>query len=339
MNLVTGATGLLGSHLIFKLISDNKRVRAIRRKSSNLSNVESLFRHYGDTKLEKFCRVEWVEGDVLDYYSLAEAMQDVTTIYHCAASVSFYSRHHQAMWNVNVEGTRNMVDAALAAGVARFCHASSIATLGNGINGNATTEDDQWHPDDNHSVYSLSKFWSEMEVWQGIERGLNAIIVNPSVIIGPPVQDDSSTSKIIKLAASGMPFYTGGSTGYVDVRDVAKAMVMLADSRITKEKYIISAENLTTRQILGMMAERFNAAPPRYEVKKWMSALASGADCTWSLLTGKEPSLTPESLRAASGKSAYSSQKLVKETNIDFIPIREAINNAIDFYQKEKARH
>ncbi len=332
MNLVTGGTGLLGSHLLFQLAAGHKPVRALKRQGSDTSTVKKIFRYYGDTNLSLYERIEWAEGDMLDYDSLTEATKGVDTVYHAAATVSFYRQRHKEMWEINVDGTRNIIDAAMISGVRRFCHVSSIATLGNGINGNATTEDDQWQPDEHHSVYSKSKFMSEMEVWRAAEEGLSILIVNPSVIIGPGAAN-SSMAKIIGLAQRGMPFYTSGSTGYVDVRDVAQFTIRLTEEGIGNERFIISAENKTTQEILGLMAHRLNTKPPHLEAKKWMINIAVFADSITSFILRREPSLTYESAKAASGKSAYTSEKIKKRLNVSFTPISEAVENAIKYYQ------
>lgn len=334
MILVTGGTGLLGSHLLFELLKEDVKVRATKRAGSNTKGVEAIFRFYGDANLDKYSRIEWVDADVLDYESLQNGMRGIETVFHAAAYVSFSRKNHSTMWDINVDGTKNMLDAALESGVKLFCHVSSIASLGSGINGSATTESDQWQPDDKHSVYSLSKFRSEMEVWQAAENGLRTIIVNPSVILGPGTAQ-SSTTKIIKLAERDIPFFTEGMTGYVDVADVASAMVKLSKTDISNQRFIVSAQDITSRELITMMANKLNSKPPRHKAKRWMLRFASIADKVSSAIMGREPSLTSESLRAATGRSSYSSEKIIKELNFKFTPIDSTIEKSIEFYRKE----
>ena len=166
MIFVTGGTGLLGSHLLFELTKEGNPVRALRRRDSDTAQVEAIFRFYGDQSLTQYSLIDWRDGDVMDYYSLTDAMESVSTVYHTAAMVSFHSPQHQNMWKINVEGTRNMLDASIEKKIGAFCHVSSIATLGDGINGAEITEENLWQADERHSEYAGSKFRAEMEVWR-----------------------------------------------------------------------------------------------------------------------------------------------------------------------------
>lgn len=337
MIFVTGGTGLLGTHLLYQLTKEETAVRALKRVGSDTSAVEEIFKFYGDLSLEQYSRIQWVAGDVLDYESLIVALEGVDTIYHTAAMVSFHSQRHHDMWNINVEGTKNMLDAAMEKNVGVFCHVSSIATLGNSANGSPITEEDLWQADDRHSAYSRSKFRAEMEVWRASKEGLNAVIVNPSVIIGPGAKN-SSTSKIIQLANSGLPFYTNGKTGYVDARDVAKAMVMLVDNKAYDERFILSADNKSAREMLQLMAGHLNVKAPAIEARTWMLWIGMMANRLFALISGQEPVLTRESIRSTLGLSCYSSEKVSLHLGMTFTPITEAIGNAIAFYQMHNKR-
>ncbi|MDO9615746.1 MAG: NAD-dependent epimerase/dehydratase family protein, partial [Bacteroidota bacterium] len=185
MILVTGGTGLVGAHLLYELTNSGLRVKALRRQQSNTDWVKKIFSYYTDQVETLFSQIEWVEGDILDYFSLEEALKGITSIYHCAAIVSFHGDDNDMMLNNNVKGTGNLIDAAIHNGVSKFCHVSSIAALGKTQDGSQITEDTYWTPSKRKTGYSLSKFFSEMEVWRGIEEGLEAVIVNPSIIIGP----------------------------------------------------------------------------------------------------------------------------------------------------------
>lgn len=332
MILVTGGTGLVGSHLLFLLASQGKRVRAIKRKKSNTENVEHIFEHYGDSDFSLFNRIDWVEGDVLDFYSLMDALDGVDAVYHCAATVSFHPSRHRQMWEVNVEGTKNILDASMKCGVKAFCHVSSIATLGSPVNGNPSSEEDYWQPDDKHSLYSYSKFMAEMEVWRASNEGFNALIVNPSVIIGAGPQSFSS-SKIIRLAASGLPYYVEGTTGYVDAMDVADAMVKLTEKQCFGQRYILSAENLSARDVASRMALCLGARPPHKKAPGWLLNLFVSAVGVSSALTGREPALARESLRASQGTSNYSSEKVMAELGFRFKSIDASISNAVRYHK------
>lgn len=329
---------MLGTHLLYQLTLEGKAVKALKRHGSDTSTVQEIFQFYGDSTLEQYKRIQWVTGDVLDYDSLADALESVDTIYHTAAMVSFHTPRHQDMWAINVEGTKNLLDAAMEKKVGVFCHASSIATLGNSVNGSPITEDDLWQADDRHSAYSRSKFRSEMEVWRASKEGLNTVIVNPSVIIGPGAKN-SSSSKIIKLANSGLPFYTNGKTGYVDVRDVARAMVTLVENKIYGERFILSAENKSAHEMLQLMARHLNVKSPNIQAKAWMLWLGMVANRFFALLTGQEPILTRESIRSTMGHSHYSSEKINQQLGWKFIPISESVGNAIAFHKQQNNRN
>ncbi len=337
MIFVTGGTGLLGTHLLYQLSKEGKTVKALKRLGSDTSAVEEIFKFYGDLSLEQYSRIEWVTGDVLDYDSLTDALEGVETIYHTAAMVSFHSPRHRDMWNINVEGTKNLLDAALEKKVEVFCHASSIATLGNSANGSPITEEDLWQADDRHSAYSRSKFRAEMEVWRASKEGLNTVIVNPSVIIGPGAKN-SSSSKIIQLAKSGLPFYTNGKTGYVDVRDVARAMIAFVENKIYGERFIISAENKSAREMLSLMAAQLNVKAPSIPAGAWMLWLGMVANRLFAVMTGSEPVLTRESIKSTMGQSLYSSEKIIQQLDWNFTPITESVDNAIAFYQQQNSK-
>jgi nucleoside-diphosphate-sugar epimerase len=181
MILVTGGTGLVGAHLLYELTSAGLRVKALRRQQSNTAWVKKIFSYYTDKVDLLYSQIEWVEGDILDYFSLEEALKGVSKIYHCAALVSFHGDDNDIMLNNNVKGTGNLIDAAIHNKVRRFCHVSSIAALGKTQDGSQITEETYWTPSKRKSGYSFSKFFSEMEVWRGIEEGLDAVIVNPSI--------------------------------------------------------------------------------------------------------------------------------------------------------------
>ena len=331
MIFVTGGTGLLGSHLLFELTRTGATVKALKRSESNTRQVEAIFRFYGDLSLAQYNTIQWCNGDILDYFSLTDALEGVDTIYHAAAMVSFYSPQHQKMWEINVEGTQNILNAAIEKKVNVFCHVSSIATLGNGINGTPITEENLWQADEHHSEYASSKFRAEMEVWRASKEGLNTLIVNPSVIIGPGAAN-SSTSKIIRLVNSGLPFYTNGKTGYVDARDVALAMIALVEKKAFGERFILSAENKSTLEMMKIMASELNTKAPTIQANQTILWWGMMVNRLYSLLTGSEPILTRESIRSTMGKAQYSSEKFTTQFNWTFTPITKAVANAIAFY-------
>ena len=231
MILVTGGTGLVGTHLLYDLVRSGKKVRALKRNSSDISSVKKVFSYYSSDVDELMKEIEWVNADLLDVYTLLDVMEGVTDVYHCAAMVSFEPKHIDEMLRVNIEGTANMVNAALEKGIRKFCHISSIATVGRSEHGAVSTEETFWKSSPDNSNYAISKYGAEREVWRAAEEGLNVVIVNPSLIIGAGNWQQSSSNMFSK-AYKGIKFYTDGENGFVDVRDVASVAIKLMESKI-----------------------------------------------------------------------------------------------------------
>ncbi len=323
MILVTGGTGLVGAHLLHTLTQAGKEVRAIYRSESSKDYVKKLFKFYNNQNLKL---IHWVEADLLDYFSLLDALKGVETVYHCAAMVSFKPSDRMTMFTANVDGTANLVNAAIDYKVKRFCHVSSIATLGKTLNGKSIDETTFWQNDDNHSVYSQSKFRAEMEVWRGTKEGLNAIVVNPSVILGP-CPNGKSSGQLIHTLSKNMLFYTGGGSGFVDVRDVVKAMIDLTESEPVNERFIINGENLSYQKLMQTAAEVFEVKAPSIRANRWLTGLAWRWERLQYMLLGKAPKMTKETARTSQNQSKYSSDKLQQTIPMSFLSIKEALEN------------
>lgn len=338
MVLVTGGTGLVGSHLLYKLLKRGDQVRALCRSNSCKESVKQVFHFYDAASANTlFEKIDWFEGDLLDYFSLLDALQDVKQVYHCAAMVSFKPSDADEMFITNTEGTANLVSASLDQKIDKFCYVSSIATLGAAINGQHIDEATFWQSDDNHSVYSQSKFRAEMEVWRGTKEGLNAIVVNPSVILGPG-NPDRSSGQLFKSVANGMKFYTPGSTGFVDVRDVTGVMIALTNSDHTDERFVVSSENLTYQDFLTRVAQAYNTTPPNRKAGRYIIGAGWRLERLRYLLTGKEPRITKETARSSQNRSFYSSQKLKDQLQWQFIPIDQSINETVAFFRQHNTK-
>jgi nucleoside-diphosphate-sugar epimerase len=327
MILVTGATGLVGSHLLNALIEKGEPVRALYRCEDSKKSVQAIFKHYNTKGFES---INWFKADLMDYFLLKDAMKGVNTIYHCAAMVSFKPSDRKEMFNINVEGTANLVNAAIEVGIQRFCHVSSIATLGKSQNGELIDESTFWQNDDNHSVYSQSKFRAEMEVWRGTKEGLNAVVVNPSVIIGPCPADKSS-GQLINTLSKNMTFYTGGGSGFVDVRDVIKAMISICQSDYINERFVINGENLKYQELMNTAAKVFKVKAPYIKANRILTGLAWRFERLQYMLWGKAPKMTKETARTSQNQSKYSSEKLIDAFGNGFYSIEEALVNVAEF--------
>ena len=250
--LITGATGFLGSYIARQLLAEGRytTIRAIRRTEKTSEWTADI----AD-------KIEWRTADLTDIFSLEDAMQGVQHVYHAAAAISFDSNDHRAMLKTNIEGTANVVNAALACGVTKFTHVSSVAALGRNAASTFFDENNKWQTDPLNTTYGISKFNAEQEVWRGSAEGLNVVIVNPSIIIGAFDWRHGSPA-LIRTVAKGLRFYTTGSTGFVDVRDVATAISMLMQSDITNERYVLNAANATYQSFFNQVADALHVKRP-----------------------------------------------------------------------------
>jgi nucleoside-diphosphate-sugar epimerase len=309
MILVTGGTGLVGSQLIKTLLAEGKKVKSLHRKEVPFLDKD----------------LNWIEGDILDVITLEEAMQDVEQVYHCAAVVSFHRTDVQEMFKINIEGTANVVNACLNKNVKKLCFVSSVAALGRLQDGQEVDEQIVWTEKTSNSNYGKSKYLAEMEVWRGIGEGLNAVIINPVIILGEGDWSKGS-SGLFKSAFKEFPWYTDGVTGFVDVRDVVKAMIELMNTEVSAERFIISEGNYSYKQIFSMMATNFNKKPPHKKATRFMSQVVWRIEAIKAMISGSKPLLTKETAATAQAIVHFNNQKLFKFLPFfTYTPIEETI--------------
>jgi nucleoside-diphosphate-sugar epimerase len=335
MIVVTGATGLVGSHLLFELVLKGVKVRALYRNTNTLPNVKRTFSYYSKNPDTLIQNIEWIEGDILDLVSLEKAIQGASQVYHTAAIVSFAPSQKRKMLENNIYGTANVVNACLSAKVEKLCHVSSVAAIGHPEDTLLATEDLIWSPAKHRSYYSISKFHSEMEVWRGIEEGLKAVIVNPSIILGPGNWDKGSPA-IFSTINNGLKFFTPGSTGYVDVRDVAKIMVQLMQSDISGQRFILNAEDKSYKDVFELVAQSLGKKAPSIGVRRWMAEIAWRANWLATIITRKEPKITREIVASGFNHSSFSSAKIKKELGYGFISIEQSIQDTCRIFLQNK---
>ncbi len=322
MNLITGATGLLGSYLAKLLLIKGEKVRAIRRKTSDLSLL-------GDYAKQ----IDWVEGDVLDIPSLEEAMLDVANIYHCAAIISFIPSESNYMMKVNVEGTTNVMNVALSSNIQKVVHVSSVAAFGMPRAGR-TIDENYSDPNINKSFwYYRSKHYAEREAWRASEEGLNVVIVCPSTILGAGWWDAEPNS-LFREIYNGLKFYTTSTNGFVDVRDVAACMYQLMQSNISGEKFILSSENLSFRDVIWQMADEMKVKRPSIEIGNVLRSVAWRTEAVKSFFTSQRPLITRESAELASINFTYSNEKIKQALNYNFKPMKETIAETAKVFLK-----
>ena len=324
--------------MLYELTSAGKNVKALKRETSNLQQVIKTFSYYTVNSKDLFSRIEWVNGDILDYFSLEGILNEVSEIYHCAAIVSFDPKEHKRMIVNNVEGTANLINAAIENGVKKICHVSSIAALGRLEDGLLVTEETNWVPAKRISGYSESKFFSEAEVWRGIEEGLDAVIVNPSIIFGPSNWETGS-SKMFKTIWDGMKFYTRGITGFVDVKDVVKAMILLMDEtnfeKAKNQRFLLNSENLSYERVFGQIADALIKPRPKYFASDMLLKIVWRAAKAASLFSGNPSLITRETVANSNNEFNFDGSKIVKQFNFEYLPISESIKQTAAFLKSD----
>ncbi len=295
--LVTGATGLLGSCLVKELLQQGYSVRALY--------------HHTAPNFPAHKNLEIFKADILDVFEVEEAFREVDIVYHCAGLVSYQARDRIRTYKINVEGTANIVNRALEAGIEKLIHVSSVAALSKLPDQPMITEKMNWINDKDTSTYGHSKFLGEMEVWRGIAEGLTAVIVNPSIILGAGNWEEGST-KIFKTIYDGFPWYSTGTMGFVGAKDVAKAMILLAESDIKEERFILNAENYSYKNLFENIAKSFNKKPPHKKVTPFIASVVIIAGKLKKIFTGKSPLVTSDNVATAMATTLYDNSKLLK---------------------------
>lgn len=327
MILVTGGTGLVGSHLLQALARDGKPVRAIKRASSDLEMVRRVFDLYSPEPQKDFSLIEWVEADLVDIFSLEDAMEGVEEVYHCAAIVSFLPGDRNKLLQANTAGTANLVNAALEKKIRKLCHVSSIAALGRPESQSDLIDESLvWKTSRNNSNYAISKYGAEREVWRGTAEGLDAVIVNPGIILGVAGKSQGS-SRIFNTVWEGLRFYTSGKNGFVDVRDVVRVMILLMNSDIRNERFILNGDNVEYKKLFELIASAFGKSAPSVRVNPMLSGLAWRVEKLRSTISGVKPLITRETARTAVQHNEYSNEKIRKELGFEFTPIEETVQH------------
>jgi dihydroflavonol-4-reductase len=308
--LITGAAGLVGNELLKQLLDEGYWVKAIYH-STPLS-----FSHPN---------LEIVQCDILDVVTLEEVMDDITHVYHCAAIVSYDPKDRLKILKINVEGTANVVNACIDAGVKKLIHVSSVAALGRIREDEMVTEKMNWTEETSNSIYGKSKYLGELEVWRGIGEGLQAAIVNPSLILGGDNWETGS-SAIFKNAYNEFKWYTEGISGFVDVRDVARAMILLMNSEITAQRFIVSGENLSYNELFSSIAACFGKTKPYKKVTPFLAEMIWRVEAIKSKFTGKKHLLTKETTRTAQAKIYFDNSKILNALpQFEFTKIKNTI--------------
>lgn len=330
MILVTGATGLVGSHLLLQLLENGEEVRALYRNQENIQKTKALF--HWKNQFDLFEKINWIQGCITEIPALEIAFENIDYVYHCAAHISFDPNEEEKLRKINIEGTANIVNFCLAKNVKKLCYVSSIAALGD-LQEHETiiTEETDWNPEKPHSDYAISKFGAEMEVWRGQEEGLNTVVVNPGVILGPGFWQNGS-SEIFRRIKKGLKFYTKGSSGFIGVEEVVKTMYFLMKSDIKKERFTLVEKNYSYQELSNKIADALQVKKPNRLVKLWMTNLAWRIDWLFSTLFFRKRKLSRAMAKSMHTETLFDNSKIKKACNIEFTNLDEYIKKVSSTY-------
>jgi dihydroflavonol-4-reductase len=320
--VVTGGTGFIGAYVIRDLVNAGYSVKATRRSQHLPAFI--------DKKI--FDKVQWFDTDIFDVEGLEMAMENADAVVHCAAKVSFAEKDRGEIFHTNIEGTANVVNTAIEKNIQRFIYVSSVAAIGRRKDGSLVNENAKWVSSKLHTSYSISKHNAEMEVWRGIAEGLNAVIVNPSTVLGYG-DWNSSSSAIFKNAYNEFPWYTNGINGFVDVEDVAKAIVSLLSSNVHSERFILNGDNWSYRKLFDTIADAFGKKKPYKEATRLLGSIAWRLEKFKAMITGNKPLLTRETARIAQTNTKFDNNKILKALpDFSFTPLEHTIQKACKQY-------
>jgi len=304
MILVTGGTGLVGGHLLYRFRESGIPTRALYRDIDSINKTRAIFNSYGSNKASLVNEIEWIQGDILEIPSLEEAMKGVTQVYHCAAIID--GAPFWKMKKVNVTGTSNVINIAQSHNVEKLCYVSSISTLGDPVGQRSINEEDFFNLDAKNSNYAISKYGGEMEAWRVTQEGMSILIVNPGVIIGE-------------------------GSGFVDVRDVTTAMINLMESNIENERFILVQSSISYKEILSEISQNLNKKPPKIKVSKWLLYLISAYRKIGHWL-GFSRGLERATVHSLTSKSLYNGSKIENVIDFNYTPIKKTIKRVASYY-------
>lgn len=333
MILVTGGTGLVGSHLLFKLVSNNMPVRAIFRREHKLESVKKVFSYYTTDVDTLYNKIEWVEANINDIPKLKIVFEGITHVYHCAAFISFEPDKYHELRKVNIKGTANIVNLSIANNIKKLCYVSSIAAIGAESNPDILiTENTDWNSELDNSVYAITKYGAEMEVWRGTQEGVKAVIINPGIILGPGFWKGGGSGSLFRQIDKGMTYYPKGVSAYVDIWDVVYSMLQLMESSIENERYIVISENLSFKIFQDKVAKVLNTKPATKVASPMLLSIVWKLDWLHHKLLGKRRKLSRQLARSISEKTIYDNSKIKFDLNFEFKPIDDSIAQVAKFY-------
>ena len=334
MILVTGGTGLVGSHLLYHLSQTNDNIRAIYRTDKKRDHVKKIFSYYTSNVDALFNKIEWVKIDITDVPALEIAFTNISFVYHCAANLSFNPSDYQKAKQTNHIGTANIVNLSLAHKVSKLCHVSSIATLDE-TNKGPINENADWTPEKNkHNIYAITKYNAELEVWRGTQEGLNAVIVNPGVIIGPGFWNEGS-GKMFKIIYKGFNYYTSGSVGVIDVNDVTKSMIKLMQLDISGERFILTSENINYKDLVSSISSSLQIKKSSKEISRRLIYCYFLFDKLKGFLKISKRQFFKPNINTLFKNLEYDNTKVKNQVNFNFTSVKNSVTNTSKLFLKD----
>ena len=331
MILVTGGTGLVGSHLLVRLAQENEPIRAIYRTLESIEKTKKVFSYYTNTAKDLFANIEWVQADITDVPSMIPAFKDVKKVYHCAAVISFDPADYRTMRKVNIHGTAIIANLAIDAKVEKLCFVSSIATIGDDSKKELANEENDWGGNEKNNGYAITKYGAETEVWRASQEGVDVVIVNPGVILGSGFWT-SGSGKMFSEIDKGFSYYSEGVTGFVGVKDVVRCMVQLMQSNCKNQRFILVSENKSFKEVLFSIAEALGKKKPKRCVQPWQASLFWRWEWLVSKITSRKIRMSKYTAKTLFRKTYYSSEKCKIQLEVTFKSAEEVIKQVSKEY-------
>jgi len=334
MILVTGGTGLVGSHLLYQLAIQNEQIVAIHRKSSDINAVQHVFSYYSDEAEKLFASIRWIEADINDVPSLTKAFEGITHVYHSAAMISFSTSDYKNMRKINIEGTANVVNLCIEKEIQKLCFVSSVAAIGKPLTDKEITENNEWNIEQNNYGYAITKYGAEIEVWRASQEGVDVVIVSPGVILGPGFWQNGP-GKLFANIYKGFKFYTKGVTGFIGVNDVVTIMVKLMKSSIKDERYILVSENDSFKNVFFAIADGLVKKRPTIKATKLWSSLAWRLSLVSTKITGRKSLITKQTAQSSHNKYQYSNKKIREAIGFNFESLTDTILSTCKYFLRD----
>ncbi len=334
MILVTGGTGLVGSHLLYQLTQKHEQIVATKRVNSDLNRVKKVFSYYTSEVEQLFNKIIWIEADVTDVLALAKAFENITHVYHTAAFISFRPKDYRKMRAINIAGTSNVVNCCIDFNIKKLCYVGSIASIDELPNKKLIDETNEWNTEITSSGYAITKYGSEMEVWRASQEGIPIVIVNPGVILGPGFWNDGSGS-LFKKVFKKLKFYTEGVTGFVSVHDVVNPMISLMESEIQNERYILISENWSYKKLFNSMAKALRVAAPKRNASKLSVEILWRLESFRTAIFGGSPLITKPAAKSIFKKCYYNNSKIKNAIGFEFEPVEKSITESANLFLEE----